>query len=157
MRVGHQILAPVELANVVHGENVRMIQGGRELRFTLKALPRRGAREVVREQLDRNRATELRVVGSIDVAHASGSEQRSDFVLTESCPDHAGSPESHADDILPRRPNARLTRQAARFASLVWRYFRSTITATSSGRSPDVCFGGSREARASTFIIEPST
>ena len=65
--------------------DVWMIQGGEDSGFTLEA---RQAIRIggprLRQQLDRHRTTELRVVGAIDFAHPTGAKQRVDFVRAES-------------------------------------------------------------------------
>ena len=80
---GDQIRTAVQLADVVHGENVRVVQRGRCLGFALEPPASRRVGELVGKELDRNRSIELRVVRRIDFAHAAGAEQRDDFVGAE--------------------------------------------------------------------------
>jgi len=56
------------------GQNVRMIQGGDQLRFALEALTARTIIEISRDKLDRDRSVEPRVDRAIDLPHASGAD-----------------------------------------------------------------------------------
>ena len=67
--------------------DVRMIQRGEDSGFTLEA---RQAIRIggprLRQQLDRHRTTELRVVGAIDLAHPTRAKQGVDFVQPDRDP-----------------------------------------------------------------------
>jgi hypothetical protein len=64
---------------------MRMVQRRRRARFTDEALEPIGvADELFREHFERDGAPQFQIVGAIDLAHPSGSEQRSYFVAAES-------------------------------------------------------------------------
>jgi hypothetical protein len=61
-----------------------MIQRGERAGFALEALQAlRVAGDVVGQYLEGDVASELRVVGAIDLAHAPGTERGKDFVGTQ--------------------------------------------------------------------------
>ena len=69
---------------IVQGDDVGMVQSGRRLRFALEPL----ARGVVLRQrggqdFDRDRPSQARVMRAVDLAHATGSNQRVNDVRTE--------------------------------------------------------------------------
>ena len=80
----HDVRRAVVHADVVHREDVRMVQRRGGSRFLLEALQPVGigARRS-RENLDRDVAPEARVARAIDLAHPARAEQRIDFVGTE--------------------------------------------------------------------------
>ena len=80
----HDVGRAVVHADVVHREDVRMIQRRSGSRFLLEALKPAGIGRGVRgKNLDRDVAPEARVAAAIDLAHPSRAEQRKDFVGTE--------------------------------------------------------------------------
>ena len=87
----HQEVAAVRFLDAVDGGNVWMIQGRQHARFALEPGDAIGVvAERFGQELDRNRATELRVGGLIDLAHPARAEVRRDFVVCEPCSDHVG-------------------------------------------------------------------
>src|SRR6266404_2256416 len=73
-------------ANIVNGENVRMIQRARRLCLLLKS-PQSILilRERRRQNLDRYVAIQFRVMRQINLAHPARTDLRADFVTTEFC------------------------------------------------------------------------
>src|SRR5882762_1542703 len=68
------------------------------MRLALKACEAIGIeRERVRDDLQRDVATELRIARAIDLAHAAGAERRQDFVRAEAC----ASGQAHAYFLSP--------------------------------------------------------
>jgi hypothetical protein len=67
-------LPAVELTRGVHGENVRVIQRGGSLRFSLKPPPRLRRGEFVEQKLDGHRPIETRVERTVDHAHTAGAD-----------------------------------------------------------------------------------
>jgi hypothetical protein len=74
--LGDEILTALDFIGVVHGEDVRMIERGRRLRFALEAPARGRVGDVAGEELDRNGPLELGVQRPIHDAHAAGAEAR---------------------------------------------------------------------------------
>ena len=74
--LGDKILTALDFIGVVHGEDVRMIEPGRRLRFALEAPARGRVCDVAGEELDRNGPPELGVQRPIHDAHAAGAEAR---------------------------------------------------------------------------------
>jgi hypothetical protein len=70
-----QILTAVELARIVHRENVWVIQGGSHLRFALEAAARRRVGKFVGENLDGDRTIEMGIDRPIHDAHAAGADR----------------------------------------------------------------------------------
>ena len=78
--VGHAVVH----ADVVHREDVRVIQRRSGSRFLLEALKPAGiGRGIGGKNLDRDVAPKPRVATAIDLAHPARAEQRKDFVGTE--------------------------------------------------------------------------
>ena len=78
--VGHAVVH----ADVVHREDVRVIQRRSGSRFLLEALKPAGIGRGIRgKHLDRDVAPESRVATAIDLAHSARAEQGKDFVGTE--------------------------------------------------------------------------
>ncbi len=77
----HDEWPAVHVADVVDGDDVGVVQEGRQLRFAHQAF-RRGAigRELVRDELDRDQPAQTRVPRLIDLAHAARSKGADDFV-----------------------------------------------------------------------------
>jgi len=74
---GDQVLPPVELAGVVDRQDVRMIERGGELRFTLKPAARGFVGDLVREDFDRDGSVEPGVSGAVDGAHSAATSSAS--------------------------------------------------------------------------------
>ena len=71
-------------AEVVHTENVRVVQRAGGARLLLEPPQPLGiGRERGGKHLDGDLASETRVVGTIDLAHAAGAERSDDFVRAE--------------------------------------------------------------------------
>ncbi len=68
---GNQILASLELPDVVHRQNVRMVERGDHLRLALEKPARIGVGHVVGENLDRHGSAELSVLGAVHYAHSA--------------------------------------------------------------------------------------
>ena len=65
----------------MNGDDVRMVQRRGGAGFTLEALDAIGiGRQVAANHLDRDGASETRVAGPVDLAHATCAEQRKDLV-----------------------------------------------------------------------------
>src|SRR5439155_24913103 len=66
--------------------NVRMIQGGEDVRFTLKAIQTvRIGRKRRRQNFKRNVTTEPGIMCAIDLAHSARSDSRQNFIVFNSC------------------------------------------------------------------------
>ena len=90
----HEEMAPLSFLEAVQGGNVGMAQRREDLGFALEACETIGVGgQRVRQHLDRNRASELRVAGPVDLAHATRAQERQDLVRAESCADGDGHPE----------------------------------------------------------------
>jgi hypothetical protein len=74
-------------ADVEHRTDVRMAEGREHLRLALEALPDLGVvRDVVRENLDGDRAVEAGVARFVDLAHTARAQRGKDFIRPEVCP-----------------------------------------------------------------------
>ena len=115
----HQEVAAVRFFDAVDRGDVWMIQRGQHARFALEpGNPVAVMAEGFREELDRDRASELRVGGLIDLAHAARAEVRCDFVVCEACSDHVGGVHNTADQ-----------EQFERFTPITrWRFIRGSST-----------------------------
>ena len=79
-----EVLRAVLVADVVKGADVRMRELRDRLRLALEPLADFGrGREMLRQNLDRDRALEPRVLRLVDLAHPSGADRREDLVGTE--------------------------------------------------------------------------
>jgi hypothetical protein len=98
-------------ADVVNGQDVRVVQRGCRARFLLEARDaiRRG--HVGRQDLDRHRAVQPRVLGTIDLAHAARAEKR----LQDERAQAAAGGQGHDGRIMPRQDSG--TVRAVRAAS----------------------------------------
>jgi hypothetical protein len=68
----------------MNGRNVGMIQGGKNLGFSLEPRhPSRIVGKTVRQDFDRDVAFELGVAGTIDLTHAARTDHGADFVMAE--------------------------------------------------------------------------
>ena len=73
--LGHDVGAAVQLAEVVHDHDVGVVQARRGPRFLTEASdPVTVGGELRREDLERHRPVELRVVGEIDLARAARAQ-----------------------------------------------------------------------------------
>ena len=78
-----QLLAPIELANIMHGNDVRMIERRRHLRFLLEAASARLVSEIGRQKFDSHRPVQPRVPGAVNFAHPTRSDLRLNLVRSE--------------------------------------------------------------------------
>ena len=75
-------------ADVVHRQNIGVIERGGGARFLLEApQPVRIGRKARGQHLNRHIATEPRIARTIDLVHAAHAERRENFVRTEARPD----------------------------------------------------------------------
>jgi hypothetical protein len=72
------------LADVVHRDDVWVIEARRGLRLLLEAALRLRVGQLDRQELDRDRAVQPRVGGAIDDAHAAAAEHFVDAVIADS-------------------------------------------------------------------------
>jgi hypothetical protein len=80
----HEKAEAVDVIERVDGGNARMVERRYCLRFALEARDTIGVGGVLdREDLDRDLAIQLRVTGSIDLAHAAGTKQPDDLMSAE--------------------------------------------------------------------------
>ena len=76
----------VFFADLVNGADVRMIQLGCCSRFSHKSLScLLICHQTFGQELDRDFAIELRVLGQINLAHPARTKWRADFIATEFC------------------------------------------------------------------------
>ena len=81
---GHRdVQEPVLLARVVDRDDARVVERRRELRLAQKALAEVGLPQPRREQLQRRRAPEPDVLGTVDDARAAAPERLDDAVAAE--------------------------------------------------------------------------
>jgi hypothetical protein len=86
----HDEVLPLVLVDGVDGADVRVVEGGGRPRLALEALERlRVAPEIGRQELQRDPATQLRVLRLVDHAHAPAAERPDDFVVRDVRADHA--------------------------------------------------------------------
>ena len=72
--LGHQVLASLKLAYVVHRNDVRMAQRGSQLRFALRSTGVRSVGRIVKENLDGHGPLEPDIRGAVDRAHAARTD-----------------------------------------------------------------------------------
>src|SRR5580704_14373224 len=77
------MLPAVKFTHVIDAENMRMIERRRHLRFALKSPASRRIRQVVGEELDRDRAVEPAVDSPKHNAHPSGADSVLEPVLAK--------------------------------------------------------------------------
>ena len=84
-------VVPLVLADLMNGEDIRMIQAGGGLRLTLETA-KTGvvASEFPWEQLDRDKTTESGVLCQVHFPHTAGAEQGADRVTSKTSPDRKG-------------------------------------------------------------------
>ena len=76
----HQRSHAVSFFEAVDGSDVRMVQGGENLRFTLEPYEAVWVRrEGIRQRLERHIAVKFGVVGAVDLAHAALADLGGDF------------------------------------------------------------------------------
>src|SRR5215472_8095053 len=81
--------SPLRLINLVDGADVRMIQCGSCLGFTLKTAERmRAFGCVVRQELERNKATELHILGFKNDPHRAGAKLLNDVIVRNGLANH---------------------------------------------------------------------
>jgi hypothetical protein len=81
-------------ADIVHGEDIRVVQRGGCAGFLLESTEAIDVgRECCGEHFDRDITSESRIAGTVDLAHAASAEGGDDFVRAET---GAGS-EGHSD------------------------------------------------------------
>jgi len=80
----HERLDAAGVLQSVHGRDVRMIQGGENLRFALKTREPVGiGRHRGREDFDGDLTFQFGVVGAVHLAHAARPKRRQNFIATE--------------------------------------------------------------------------
>ena len=83
-QLAHNVGRAVGRADVVHGQDVRMIERGCRACFLLEPPEPIGiGPELLREQLHRDVAAETRIASAIHLAHAARAERRGDFIRAE--------------------------------------------------------------------------
>ena len=93
----HDERVPVMHAEVIHGDDVRVVQGRGGACFELEpTLPGGVARPFRRQHFDRDVAPKLRIARTIDVAHASGPDRGDDLEAT----DPIAHPDGHVRRII---------------------------------------------------------
>jgi hypothetical protein len=83
--LGDQVLAALELAGIVNGQYVRMVQRRRHLRFALESAPGSGVRQIAGKDLHRDKPVELGIESTVHLAHATLAEKSLDAVCAEPC------------------------------------------------------------------------
>src|SRR5262245_29464520 len=79
-----QFERPISLFQIMDGGNAWMIEGSENFGFALEtAYPVRIPRKLIRQDLDRDFALQLRVSSAIHLAHPAFPEQCGDFVRAE--------------------------------------------------------------------------
>ena len=81
--LAHDVLAAAVLADVVHRDDVRVLERRRRRGFLPKAALRVVVGDCVAQELDRDGPVELRVEAAIDRPAAAAAEQRVDAVMAE--------------------------------------------------------------------------
>jgi hypothetical protein len=77
----------VSFLDRVNRDDIRVVEGGDGTRFTFESRPAVGiARRLVRQDLERDLASELRVFGQVDFAHAAGAQRAQDAIVREGLP-----------------------------------------------------------------------
>jgi hypothetical protein len=84
MEIHHQCLNAIGSLRAVDNRDVRMIQGGKRLRFTLESREAVGiARESVRENLDSDLSAQVGIGRPVYLAHATRAKPAGDFIRAE--------------------------------------------------------------------------
>ena len=90
------------LLDPVDGADRRVIERRERAGLAFETRPRLGIRGLRgMNELERNRAVELEVVGAIDLAHAAGAERAPDAKVPDDCADHEAA----------RPPGSRIIRE----------------------------------------------
>ena len=79
------VLASILFADVVNGQDVRVIEGRSRLGFPLKSASRGRVCGVLVEKLDRHRAIQLRIEGAVHDTHAAFAQDAVDPIGVHSC------------------------------------------------------------------------
>ena len=91
--LGGDEVEPVDLADLVDGDDVRVVERGGGARFLREAAhPAFVPGEFVRQQLERDPAPEPRVAGQVDFAHPAPGQQRDHLVAPRPPARRQGSP-----------------------------------------------------------------
>jgi uncharacterized protein with LGFP repeats len=101
----------VRLANLVHGQDVRVVQGGRGDSLALEALTRRGI-DVAAKHLDRDWSVEPCITGAIDQPGAPFADQGFDLVGSDVGAGGNGRGGLRAGLYVSRRTSAQVCRGA---------------------------------------------
>jgi len=97
-------LTPVLVVNFVDGADVGVIQSGCGLGFALEAgQGLRIFRNLVRQELQGNKAVQLYVFGFVDDAHTTTAQLLNDAVMRDGLSDHQGIPVPSGRFILRTR------------------------------------------------------
>jgi hypothetical protein len=80
----YDVRSTVVRADIVDGEDVRMVEGAGNPGLLLEAAEPLGIGDFLGENLDRDLALQARVTGAVDLAHAPRSEPPHDLVRAES-------------------------------------------------------------------------
>ena len=99
----HDEVGAILAADVVNGDDVGMIQGGGGLGFLDEAQLAVGVGDLVgRQNLDRDKAVQLRIAGLVDDAHTALAQLLDDLVVRNGPADHgAVSPPSLLQELDP--------------------------------------------------------
>ena len=82
---------PVLIVNLVDGADIGVVQGGSGLRFPLKAAKSLGIfGDLVRKELQGNKAVQLYIFRLIDHAHPATAESLDDAIVRNGLADHSG-------------------------------------------------------------------
>src|SRR5687768_5751638 len=80
----HKCAPATGVLETVERRDVRMIQGGKQLRLPLEPCQPVCIRgKVLRQELQRHVAPQTRVVRTVDLTHATDADKRLDFVRTD--------------------------------------------------------------------------
>src|SRR5579862_408355 len=89
----HDISVPFVLTYIVNGAYVGMVQRGCSLRFAAKACQSLGiARNVLRQELEGNKAMQAGVLGLVDHTHSAAAQFLDDAVMRDRLADHGATP-----------------------------------------------------------------
>jgi hypothetical protein len=81
--------AAIVVSNFMNRADVRMIDGRRGSGFALEPLQRDGIpRQIIRQKLQRNFASQLEILGAIHQAHTACAELRHDLVMPNGLAQH---------------------------------------------------------------------
>jgi len=97
--LGHEILPAVDLAGIMNGEDVRMIQRRCRPRFALETAPRGGSGHFIREDLQRDEPIQVGIERAVHDAHSTRADGGLDHVRP-----HADASQIGVRVILHRGP-----------------------------------------------------